>query len=74
MSSERRISTAGRIVEVLENGCFRAELPNGKMVIAFPRKAPAPGGEWTFRTGDRVILELTPFDFSKAEITGYENF
>ncbi len=63
------ITTTGTITAVHTDGrTFDAELPNGKRVRAFlPTWLTDPKPE--FHPGDRVALELSPYDFSKARIT-----
>ncbi|MFN3285031.1 MAG: translation initiation factor IF-1 [bacterium] len=65
---EEAIEVEGTVVEVLPNGMFRVELPSGhrvlahisgKMRIHFIRISP----------GDRVKVELSPYDPSRGRIT-----
>ena len=67
MSKEEPIRVEGTVVELLPNTMFRVELPNrhrvlahisGKMRLNFIRILP----------GDKVMLELSPYDLSKARI------
>ncbi len=69
MNREEGIHTTGRIIEVLAGG-YRAALPNGKIVFAFPSRALRAASQCAFARDDRVSLRLTPYDFSKAEISG----
>jgi len=68
MSAEETIKTEGIVKEVLPGTMFRVALPNGALVLAhisgkmrknFIRIVP----------GDKVELELSPYDLSKARIT-----
>lgn len=68
MSKEDVIEVEGRIVEALPNAMFQVELDNGHKVLAhisgklkmnFIRILP----------GDRVTLELSPYDLSRGRIT-----
>lgn len=68
MSKEELIETEGRIVETLPNAMFRVKLENGHIVLAhvsgkmrmnFIRILP----------GDKVKLELSPYDLSRGRIT-----
>ncbi len=68
MSKEDLIETEGKIVEALPNAMFKVELENGHMVLAhvsgkmrmnFIRIIP----------GDKVKLELSPYDLSRGRIT-----
>ncbi len=64
---EEAIQTEGTIIEALPNAMFRVELDNGHRVLAhvsgkmrmyFIRIVP----------GDRVKLELSPYDLTKGRI------
>ncbi len=68
MTKEELIETEGKIVEALPNAMFRVELENGHVVLAhvsgkmrmnFIRILP----------GDKVKLELSPYDLSRGRIT-----
>ncbi len=65
---EELIDVEGKITEALPNGMFRVELDNGHKVLAhisgkirmnFIRILP----------GDRVKLQLSPYDLSRGRIT-----
>ena len=65
---EELIETEGKVIETLPNAMFRVELENGHIVLAhlsgkmrinFIRILP----------GDRVKLELSPYDLSRGRIT-----
>ena len=71
MTKEELIEVEGVIKEALPNAMFRVELENGHMVLAhisgkirkhFIRILP----------GDKVKLELSPYDLSRGRIT-YRN-
>lgn len=62
------IKLQGKVVEALPNAQFRVELENGHMIIAhvsgkmrkhYIRLVP----------GDRVEVELTPYDLTKGRIS-----
>ena len=68
MSKEELIETEGTIVETLPNAMFRVKLENGHIVLAhvsgkmrmnFIRILP----------GDKVKLELSPYDLNRGRIT-----
>jgi translation initiation factor IF-1 len=68
MPKEDLIETEGTVVEALPNAMFRVELENkhivlahvsGKMRMNFIRIIP----------GDKVKLELSPYDLSRGRIT-----
>lgn len=68
MGKEEAITVEGKVVEALPNAMFRVELDNGHKVLAhvsgkmrmhFIRILP----------GDRVTVELSPYDLSRGRIT-----
>ncbi len=68
MAKEDLIETEGVVLEALPNAMFRVQLENGHVVLAhvsgkmrmnFIRILP----------GDKVKLELTPYDLSRGRIT-----
>ncbi|MDP8289596.1 MAG: translation initiation factor IF-1 [Candidatus Susulua stagnicola] len=68
MAKEELIAVDGEIIEALPNATFRVKLENGHVVIAhvsgkmrmhFIRILP----------GDKVKLELSPYDLARGRIT-----
>ena len=68
MTKEELIETEGKIIEALPNAMFKVGLENGHVVLAhvsgkmrmnFIRILP----------GDKVKLELSPYDLSRGRIT-----
>ena len=68
MSKEDVIEVEGKVLETLPNAMFQVELANGHKVLAhvsgkirmnFIRILP----------GDRVTVELSPYDLSRGRIT-----
>jgi translation initiation factor IF-1 len=68
MAKKESIEVEGVVVESLPNAMFRVELPNGHKVLAhisgkirlhFIKILP----------GDRVLVELSPYDLSRGRIT-----
>ncbi len=68
MAHQGSIEVEGEVVECLPNTLFRVKLPNGRIVLChlsgkmrihFIRIMP----------GDRVKLEMTPYDATKGRIT-----
>ena len=68
MSKEDGIEVEGTVVEALPNAMFQVELENGHVVLAhvsgkmrmnFIRILP----------GDKVTMELTPYDLNRGRIT-----
>lgn len=62
---DERIRGPVVITQVMNERTYRGTLPNGKVVLAFyPRtKVGRP-----LNIGDRVVIELSLFDFSEGEI------
>ena len=68
MSKQSAIEQDGTVIESLSNAMFRVELDNGHVVIAHI------SGKMRMHyikllPGDRVKLEMTPYDLTKARIT-----
>lgn len=63
---EDAFKVEGRVIEVLPNGAYHAELANGHRLTAFiaGRKKHFAG----FKTGDTVRLQLSPYDLSAGRI------
>lgn len=68
MAKEECITSEGIVVDVLPSTMFRVKLPNGHLMLAhisgkmrknFIRIVP----------GDKVTLEISPYDLTKARIT-----
>ena len=68
MAKEEAIKVEGTVVDVLPNAMFRVELENGHKVLAYPRGKMR---KFFIRimVGDKVDLELSPYDLSKGRIT-----
>ena len=71
MAKEDHIEMQGTVIETLPNTMFRVELENGHVVTAHisgrMRKHYI-----RILTGDKVTVELTPYDLTKGRIT-YRN-
>ena len=68
MAKQKHIEQDGVIVEALSNAMFRVELENGHVLIAHI------SGKMRMHyikllPGDKVKLELSPYDLSKGRIT-----
>lgn len=66
--SEEKIKLEGTIVEALPGTQFRVELDNGHEVLAYPSGKMR---KYYIRLllGDRVVLELSPYDLTRGRIT-----
>jgi translation initiation factor IF-1 len=60
------IEVEGVIVEVLPNKTYRVELANGHRVLAFVSRARL--NFVRFALGDKVNLEMSPYDLSQGRI------
>jgi len=68
MAKQEGIQVEGTVSEVLPDQNFRVVLENGHTVLAY-----AAGRMSKFRirvlVGDRVSLDLSPYDFNRGRIT-----
>lgn len=65
------IHTVGNILENLNPVLYRVSLSNGKIILAHLSK-PLTEAQAVFRQDDRVVVELTAFDFDQARILRLE--
>ena len=68
MTKEEKIEVEGSILEALPNAMFRVEIAPGKVVLAHI------SGKMRMHyikilPGDKVTVEVSPYDLSKARIT-----
>nr|VFJ91939.1 MAG: bacterial translation initiation factor 1 (bIF-1) [Candidatus Kentron sp. LFY]VFJ95229.1 MAG: bacterial translation initiation factor 1 (bIF-1) [Candidatus Kentron sp. LFY] len=68
MPKEDHIEIEGRVVETLPNTMFRVELDNGHVVIAHI-SGKMRKHYIRILTGDKVTVQLTPYDLTKGRIT-----
>ena len=68
MSKEDSIQMEGTVVETLPNTMFRVELENGHVVTAHI-SGKMRKHYIRILTGDKVTVELTPYDLTKGRIT-----
>lgn len=68
MSKQDHIEMQGTVTETLPNTVFRVELENGHIVTAHI-SGKMRKNYIRILTGDKVTVELTPYDLSKARIT-----
>ena len=67
MARTDAIEVEGTVVETLPSGLYRMELANGHRLLAhFGRKNRV--NPVLLKPGDKVMLELSPFDLSKGRI------
>lgn len=68
MAKEDNIEVQGTILEPLPNAMFRVELDNGQQILAYV------SGKMRMHfikilPGDKVTIELSPYDLTKGRIT-----
>ena len=67
MSKEEAIEVEGKVIESLRNGMFRIELETGNVILGY-----LSGKIRKYRirvlNGDRVLVELSPYDLNKGRI------
>ncbi len=68
MSKEDHIEVQGTVLETLPNAMFRVELENGQVILAYV------SGKMRMHfikilPGDKVTVELSPYDLTKGRIT-----
>ncbi len=68
MAKEDQIEMEGTIIDTLPNTMFRVELGNGHIVTAHI-SGKMRKHYIRILTGDKVKVEITPYDLSKGRIT-----
>ncbi|MCK9531882.1 MAG: translation initiation factor IF-1 [Hydrogenophaga sp.] len=68
MAKEEGIEMEGTVVETLPNTMFRVELENGHVVTAHI-SGKMRKHYIRILTGDKVTVQLTPYDLTKGRIT-----
>lgn len=67
MAKEDHIEMEGTIIETLPNTMFRVQLDNGHIVTAHI-SGKMRKNYIRIMTGDKVMVQLTPYDLSKGRI------
>ena len=68
MPKREAIEVEGTVIEPLPNAMFRVELPNGHLVLAHASGKMRLHYIRILR-GDKVLVELSPYDLSRGRIT-----
>jgi translation initiation factor IF-1 len=68
MAKEDQIEMDGTVIDVLPNTMFRVQLDNGHVVIAHI-SGKMRKNYIRILKGDKVTVQLTPYDLSKGRIT-----
>jgi len=67
MSKEDLVEFNGSVSEVLPNAMFRVELENGHIILAHT-SGKMRKNRIRVLIGDKVTVEMTPYDLSKGRI------
>ncbi len=67
MAKEELLEFPGKVIELLPNATFRVELENGHIVIAHT-SGKMRKNRIRVLAGDKVIVEMTPYDLTKGRI------
>lgn len=68
MSKEDVIEAEGPVVEVMPNATFKVQLANGHIVIAY-LSGKLRMNYIRILEGDKVTIEMSPYDLTKGRIT-----
>ena len=68
MSKDDVIEAEGRVVEVMPNATFKVQLANGHIVIAY-LSGKLRMNYIRILEGDKVTIEMSPYDLTKGRIT-----
>ncbi|GIZ53617.1 translation initiation factor IF-1 [Noviherbaspirillum aridicola] len=68
MAKEELLEMSGQVSEVLPDSRFRVELENGHQLVAYT-SGKMRQHHIRILAGDKVTIELSPYDLSKGRIT-----
>lgn len=68
MAKKEAIEVEGKVIESLRNATFRVELANGHKVLAYV-SGKIRLNYIRVLPGDRVLVQLSPYDLSRGRIT-----
>ena len=68
MAKEDHLEMEGKVIETLPNTTFRVQLDNGHIITAHI-SGKMRKNYIRILTGDRVKVEMTPYDLTKGRIT-----
>jgi translation initiation factor IF-1 len=68
MAKEEQIQMTGTVIDTLPNTQFKVELENGHKILAHI-SGKMRKNYIKILTGDKVKVELTPYDLTKGRIT-----
>jgi translation initiation factor IF-1 len=67
MGKEGQVIMEGKVIETLPNAMFRVQLDNGHIIIAYI-SGRMRKNYIRILTGDKVKVEITPYDLTKGRI------
>ena len=67
MAKEEQLEMEGTVIDALPNTMFRVQLENGHIILAHI-SGKMRKNYIRILTGDKVTVELTPYDLSRARI------
>lgn len=67
MAKEESIRLEGRVAEALPNGCFKVKLANDHLIHAYS-SGKIRTNMIRILTGDKVTVEISPYDLTKGRI------
>ena len=65
-SPQSPICTEAKILEQVDQATYKASLTNGKLIHIHTTKNPP--SNHSYQSGDLVLVELKPYDFSRGRI------
>lgn len=68
MSKEDVIEAEGKVIEVMPNATFKVQLSNGHVVTAY-LSGKLRMNYIRILEGDKVTIEMSPYDLTKGRIT-----
>ena len=68
MAKEEGMRVNGVVEQVLGNAMFRVKLENSEFLVTAYIGGKLTKNEITIITGDYVVLEMSPYDMTKARI------
>ena len=68
MAKEQTLEMEGTVTELLPNAMFRVQLENGHNILGFT-SGKMRKNRISVLAGDKVMVELTPYDLTKGRIT-----
>lgn len=68
MAKEDAIRINGKVIEVLGNAMFRVKLENSEAMVTAYIGGKMRKHDIKIITGDSVIMEMSPYDLTKARI------